>query len=203
LSPDAEARFFSGAEFAARFFMGSSNIHLALEELIRAISDAGIPYAIVGALALGEYGYRRTTEDIDVLLTADDLSRFKSAYLGRGYVEKFPGSRGMRDTRHGVDIDVVLAGEYPGDGRPKPVRFPDPRTSAVRGERVALLPLERLVELKLASGMTAAHRLRDLADVLELIRVLGLGEDFAERLDRYVREKFRELWKAAQSAEAE
>ena len=203
LSPDAEARFFAGAEYAAGFFMGQSNVHLALAELIRAFSDAGVPYAIVGALALGEYGYRRTTEDVDVLLTADGFARFKSAYLGRGYVEKFPGSKGMRDTRHGVSIDVVLAGEYPGDGKPKPVRFPDPHTSAVRGERVALLPLERLIELKLASGMTAAHRLRDLADVLELIRVLELEENFAERLDRYVQEKFHELWQAAQAAEAE
>jgi len=51
--------------------------------------------------------------------------------------------------------------------------------------------------------MTAAHRLRDLADVLELVRVLGLEEGVADRLDPYVREKYRELWEAAQTAEAE
>jgi hypothetical protein len=33
------------------------------------------------------------------------------------------------------------------------------------------------MELKLAAGMTAPHRLRDLADVLELIRVNGLPAD--------------------------
>src|SRR5260370_32260199 len=48
---------------------------------------------------------------------------------------------------------------------PKPVIFPDPAKAAVRGERVALLPLPILIELKLASGMTAPHRLKDLADV--------------------------------------
>jgi len=67
-----------------------------------------------------------------------------------------------------VDVDVVLTGAYPGDGRPKPVAFPDPATAATRGARVALLPLATLIELKLASGMTAPHRLKDLADVLEL-----------------------------------
>ncbi len=109
----------------------------------------------------------------------------------------------MRDTEHGVDIDVVLAGEYPGDGKPKPVAFPDPATAAVEGARVRLLPLPKLMELKLASGMSAPHRLRDLADVLEIIRLQHLPEDFAARLDPFVRDEFRELWQAAQHADPE
>lgn len=181
--------------------MGDSDLHRALEELIRALDAARIPYAIIGALALGEYGYRRTTEDIDVLLTSDGLEAFKRAHLGRGYVEKFAGSRALRDTRHKVPIDVVLAGDYPGDGKPKPVCFPDPAEAAERGQRVALLPLERLIELKLASGISAPHRLRDLADVLELIRIRALPELTADALDPYVRDKFRELWHAAQTSE--
>ena len=115
-------------------------------------------------------------------------------------MEKFPGSRGLRDTQAGVDIDVLLAGEYPGDGRPKPVVFPDPATAAVRGRRVALLPLATLIEMKLASGLSAPHRLKDLADVLELIRALSLPRETAETLDPSVRAKFDELWLAAQGA---
>jgi hypothetical protein len=203
LDPEAEARFFAAAERAGEFFMGRSNVHRALEALIEALDREGIPYAIVGAMALGEYGYERATSDVDVLLTGEGLAAFKAAVLGRGYVEKFPGSKGLRDAANGVTIDVVLAGDYPGDGKPKPVRFPDPAVAAVRGARVALLPLERLVELKLASGLTAPHRLRDLADVLELIRVQGLPEDWAERLDPWVRDKYRELWQAAQSSDPE
>jgi hypothetical protein len=201
LDPRAEARFFESLAYASRFLMGSSDLHTTLERLTRALEESGVAYAIVGALALGEYGYRRTTDDVDVLLTADGLARFKQAHLGRGYVEKFAGSKGMRDARTGVSIDVVLAGEYPGDGKPKPVRFPDPSTAAVRGERVALLPLDRLIELKLASGMTAPHRLRDLADVLELIRAQKLPLELSDRLHPFVREKYGELWNAAAAAD--
>jgi hypothetical protein len=131
------------------------------------------------------------------------LSAERIPDLGRGYVEKSPGSRGMRDAENGVDIDVVLAGEYPGDGKPKPVAFPDPATATVERARVRLLPLSKLMELKLASGMSAPHRLRDLADVLEIIRLQHLPEDFAAQLDPFVREKFRELWQAAQHADPE
>jgi hypothetical protein len=179
--------------------MGKANVQAALEKLTRLLDQAGVPYAIVGAMALNQYGYERVTDDVDVLLTREGLEKFKSAWLGRGYVEKFAGSRGLRDTEHNVSIDVVIAGDYPGDGKPKSVRFPDPEVIALAGERVRLVPLETLIELKLASGLSAPHRLRDLADVLELIRIRELPAGFEMRLDASVRAKFCELWQAAQT----
>jgi hypothetical protein len=201
LDPRAEQRFWEGVREAERFFMGQAEVQKALEKLARTLEEHGIPYAIIGAMALNEVGYRRVTTDVDVLLTPEGLTAFKAATLGRGYLEKFPGSRGLRDTEHQVDIDVVLTGGYPGDGKPKPVAFPDPAVTAERGAHVALLPLPRLIELKLASGMTAPHRLKDLADVQELIRVTGLARELADELDPYVRAKYLELWESVQAAE--
>lgn len=178
--------------------MGDSPVQRAMLDISKALKDAGIPHAILGAMALNEYGYLRMTTDVDILLSAEGLRRFKELHLGRGYVEKFPGSKGVRDSRNGVSIDILLAGEFPGDGKPKPVRFPDPALAAVAGERVCLLPLEKLLELKLASGLSAPHRLKDLADVLEVIKALALPEDVASRLDPSVRAKYLELWAAAQ-----
>ena len=199
LTDAAEGRFWHGVEDAERFFMGAADVQKALEKLVCTLDADGIPYAIVGAMALNEFGYRRVTVDVDVLLTADGLAAFKARHLGRGYVEKFPGSRGFRDAEWAVDIDVVVTGTYPGDGQPKPIVFPDPATAAARGARVSLLPLPTLLELKLASGMTAPHRLKDLADVLEVIRILRLPRGLAAELHPYVREKFLELWQAAQT----
>jgi hypothetical protein len=199
LPADREAKFWSGVEEASRFFMGESDVQRALARLAAVLDQEGIPYAVVGAMALNEWGYRRVTVDVDVLLTADGLRRLKEAVLGRGYVEKFPGSRGLKDAEAGVDIDVILTGEFPGDGKPKPVVFPDPADVAVRGRSVALLPLPILIELKLASGISAPHRLRDLADVLELVRVLSLPRELGDSLDPSVRSKYLELWQAAQT----
>jgi hypothetical protein len=187
-----------GIEHAAKFFMGEADVQHALAKLVRTLEAQAIPYAIIGAMALNEHGYRRVTVDIDLLLTAQGLASFKQANLGLGYVERFPGSRGMRDTENGVDIDVVLAGTYPGDGQPKPVAFPDPAVAAERVAWMALLPLPKLLELKLASGMTAPHRLKDLADVQEIIHIQRLPRAFATALDPYVRDKFIELWEAVQ-----
>jgi hypothetical protein len=201
LSAQRESEFWSGIEETSRFFMGQADVQKALRKLAATLERLEIPYAIVGALALNEWGYRRATVDVDLLLTAEGLERLKREVVGRGYLEKFPGSRGLKDVETGVEIDVVVAGEFPGDGRPKPVAFPNPATAAVRGDGVAFLPLEKLIELKLASGMTAPHRLRDLADVLELVRALGLPRELAQGLDPSVRAKYDELWHAAQGAD--
>jgi hypothetical protein len=202
-SKGSEAEFLEGVRFTGSFHVGDSPVHSALESLARRLDALHIPYAIVGAMALNEYGFRRATVDIDVLLTAEGLARFKEAWLGRGYVERVPGGRGVRDTEHHVPIDFLIAGEYPGDGKPKEVRFPDPAVAGVRGPRVALLPLERFLELKLASGLSAPHRLRDLADVLDVIRVLRLDESVADLLAPSVRSKYLELWRDARTGESD
>jgi hypothetical protein len=182
---------------AEAYFMGEGGLHAAAAEIAKRLGDAGIDYAIAGAIALGEHGLKRLTVDVDVLIRREDLDRFKAEWLGRGYVDVRPGGRAVRDTANNVKIDFLVTGDFPGDGKPKPVAFPDPR-EAVAGERYRIVSLPRLVEMKLAYGMTAPHRLQDLADVLRLIRAAGLPRDFGSRLDPYVREKFDELWLASQ-----
>jgi len=54
--------------------------------------------------------------------------------------------------------------------------------------------LTTLIELKLASGMTNIDRGKDLVDVQELVKLLGLSADFSAELNPYVRDKYRELW---------
>jgi hypothetical protein len=196
LSPEQSQRFWEAAAFAERFFMGRDEVHEAMRALCQTLEEDGIPYAIAGAMALNAHGYQRVTTDVDVLLTREGLAAFKTAHLGRGWVERFPGSKGLRDTVRGVKIDVLLAGDYPGDGMPKPVTFPDPAAAAIRGAGVMLLPVRDLVELKLASGMTNPDRLKDLADVQELIRAARLPLELREELQPMVRERYAEIWNA-------
>jgi hypothetical protein len=58
--------------------------------------------------------------------------------------------------------------------------------------------LETLIELKLASGLTAPDRLKDLADVQELIRVLNLPQQLAKKIDISVRDEYVRLWQTVQ-----
>ncbi len=181
------------------FFMKVSQVHDAARRLARALDDLHIPYALAGGLAANVHGHVRTTADIDVVITPEGLAAFKCRWLGRGWVEKFPGSNGMRDAVTEVPIDVLLTGAFPGDGKPKPVAFPHPAIGVLSEDGYRVLPLQTLLELKIASGMTAPHRPHDLADSIELIRRNGLAEDFP--VHSYVAEKYRELWRLSQHPE--
>ena len=179
-----------------RYFMGEGGLNNALARLCEDLDRHRIDYMVIGAVALMAHGYPRFTEDIDLVLTREGLEAFHRELVGPGYVPAFEGARKRLRVAGGggVPVEVILAGEYPGDGRPKPVSFPEPASASVELDGVRVVTLEKLIELKLASGMTAPDRLKDLADVQELIKARGLGSAFAERLDPYVREEYLRLW---------
>jgi hypothetical protein len=186
-----------------RFFMKEDPVFQTLRAITRRLTELGIRHCVAGGMALVAHGYDRTTVDVDLLVTEDGLRRAHEYLEGAGYVLPFAGSKSLRDATTNVRIEFLVAGRFPGDGKPKPVAFPDPSKAGVDIDGILYLTLPALVELKLASGISAPYRLKDLADVQELIRILALPREFAEGLDASVRPKFLELWTAARQSPPE
>ncbi len=187
------------------FFMKISPVHDTLRNLAARCAEENIRYAIIGGMALAIHGLVRPTQDVDVLMTTEGLNRFQKHLVGRGYVPVFPGAgKHFRDTFTGVKVEVVTTGEYPGDHKPKPVAFPAPEDASVEVDGIRVAKLETIIELKLASGLSAEHRtLRDLGDVQMLIETLDLPADLENRLDSSVRAEYLRLWKLVQKAREE
>ena len=187
------------AKRADQFFMESSPIHETMRRLSKTLNEMNIAFAIAGAMAANAHGHKRTTSDVDILIRGEDLKRFKERWIGLGWLDKFEGSKNFRDAVTNVNVDALIVGEFPGDGLPKPVSFPEPESvSEHRDDGIPFITLKTLIELKLASGMTAAHRPRDLDDVIQLIRINKLRADYSDTLNPYVAVRFTELWQAAQ-----
>ncbi len=184
-------------------FEKESAVHKTLTKICRRLEDLNIPFAVVGGMAMFFHGYRRFTEDVDLLVTRESLKTIHEKLEGLGYVPPFAGSKQLRDAETGVRVEFLVTGEYPGDGQPKPVAFPDPAVSAQVIDNLPLLSLPRLIELKLASGMTGAGRLKDLGDVESLIKELDLPREFVQQLSPYVQAKFVELWEGVQKSRPE
>ena len=178
---------------AEQLYQGQGRLRKTYNRLTKRLDALGIAYGVVGGYALILHGVRRFTEDIDILISSEGLGRLHKQLIGLGYVRVVPGSRNLRDVETGVKIEFIVAGEFPGDGKPKPVAFPAPEAVVERREGIKVINLKSLIELKLASGMTAKGRLQDLADVQRLIQEHRLNAEFAEELDAYVHDKFLEL----------
>jgi hypothetical protein len=178
----------------SKFFQGQSEIQHALKKIALKLRDLGIDYVIVGGMAMFQHGYRRFTEDVDLLVTRDGLKDIHRELEGLGYLPPFQGSKNLRDAENGVKIEFLVAGEFPGDGKPKPVAFPNPASVAQEIDGIRYINLPALIELKLASGITNSERMKDLADVIELIKALDLRLTFADTLNSFVQAKYRQLW---------
>ena len=186
---------------AGEFFMREGSVYHSLRKITAKLEELGIPYAVAGGMALVAHGYERTTVDVDLLVTAAGLAAVHQQLSGLGYLPPFKNSKHLRDTETGVRIEFLVAGQFPGDGKPKPVAFPDPAAASILIEGIRFLKVPALVELKLASGITNPGRVKDLGDVQELIRVLNLPRSFSDQIDPFVRAKFDELWLGAQQSE--
>ncbi len=184
----------------SRFFMGDGEVRATLNTVTRRLNDLGVPYAVVGGLALVHHGYRRFTEDVDILVTTASLRLIHKRLDGLGFVPPFAKSKNLRDTATGVKVEFLLTGAYPGDGKPKPVSFPDPAEVSEESGGIRYLRLATLVELKLASGLSAPDRLKDLADVQALIKARNLPREFAAQIDPSVRDGYYAQWAAARPA---
>ncbi|MBL8795509.1 MAG: nucleotidyltransferase family protein [Planctomycetia bacterium] len=178
-------------------FEKTSAVHKSLNKITRRLAELGIPYAVVGGMALFMHGFRRFTEDVDLLVTRESLATIHKELEGLGYVPPFQGSKQLRDTETGVRIEFLVTGDYPGDGKPKPITFPNPADVAIDLDGIRCIQLPRLIELKLASG-TAPGRLKDLGDVQTLISQLRLPVELADDLDPSVRELYRRFWDEVQ-----
>jgi hypothetical protein len=182
--------------------MRDGPVYASLRKITSKLDELRIAYAIAGGMALVAHGYNRTTVDVDVVLTAEGLAAVHQHLAGAGYLPASKESKHLRETETGVRIKFLVTGQFPGDGKPKPVVFPDPVEAGALIGGIRYLKLSALIELKLASGMTSAGRLKDLADVQELIRVLALPAELVDQLNPYVRRKFAELWAGAQQSES-
>jgi hypothetical protein len=187
----------------SKFFEEKSAVQSALQKITKRLGDLSIPYAVAGGMALFQHGVRRFTEDVDILVTREALQAIHQALDGLGYVPPFQGSKNLRDAELGVKIEFLVTGDYPGDGKPKPVAFPDPDHVAIERDGIRYVDLLTLITLKIASGMTNPARLKDLADVQELIKRLSLARELSDQLNPYVRDKYVELWDSAQAAQPE
>jgi hypothetical protein len=169
------------------FFQKRSPQHQTMRRLARRLKKAGIPYAIMGAMAVNAHGAERTTRDVDVLLTAEGLERFRREFVGEEYEQVEGRPRRFVERQSGVTVDCLVTGRYPGSGKPGPLAFPDPAEASQEIEKIRVLTLPQLIQLKLA-----ARRHSDFGDVVFLIQTHNLDESYLKQLHPSVHKDFIE-----------
>ncbi len=160
---------------AARILQLNGDFHHSeMMEIVRRFhvfgAARGIPYCVIGGMAVIRNGYPRTTADIDILTLKEvwkKLLPFQGEISSNGFDSCI-------DTKTGVTIDILFADE---DWH-MPMGMPDPRKVGEYDEelRANFISLHDLVQLKTAVYLDKLREhgpevaAKDLGDVYELMR---------------------------------
>jgi hypothetical protein len=171
-----------------------------LLKMAKRLRELNISYAVTGDLAMCFHGLERPTDVLELLVSRESLSEIHQRATGLDFVSSTYGSKDIRDKTNEVTIKFIVSGDFPGDGRRKPVVHPDPIEASVEKDGIRWMTLPVLIDIKLASGMTSPAKAKELEDVKELIKGLNLNAKYGQNLNEYVREKYEELFLAVELA---
>lgn len=167
---------------------GESAILDVARDVSRVLRATGIRGAVVGGIAVGLHGHVRSTLDVDVYVP-EPPDAFAAALREAGYAFN---ARRREFLRGAVPVQLVTDAQTGG---------PPARISTIRG--IQTVGLADLINMKLLSGTKSVLRAQDIADVIALIRVCRLTNDFAARINRPLRNEFRRLATAVRKARSQ
>jgi hypothetical protein len=182
--------------------MALDDISDRLERITKALTEAGVPYALIGGQAVALWVATkdpdavRTTKDVDILLRRDDLPLAQAAAAAAGLEYHEVAGVGMflerahPSPRKGVHL--VWAGEriFPNDLTPAPSL----ERREQLGENKFVVPLPDLVRMKLQ-----ANRFHDQAHLQDMIEVGLFGREMLTSLPPELAERLEVILARAQT----
>lgn len=184
-----------GEKLWQRIGESMDRVELRLRRVVKILESASIPFAIVGGNAVRVWvaqvdpGAVRATNDVDVLIRPEDLEQVKQVMAANGY--HYRKAAGLDMFLEGNEdsvryaIHIVLANRLvkQGDFEPNPDVEP-----SEYGDGIRILPLERLVRMKLNS-----FRLKDRVHLLDMIEVGLLDETWVAKFPKTLSERLKSL----------
>lgn len=97
-------------------------------------------------------------------------------------------------------MQFLISGSKAGKDSEATIPEPTGDLNIEEREGLSVVKLSRLIEMKIASGLGSVRRThKDFADVVELIAIRNLNNEFARYLHKSIRQTFKELMRSAQS----
>jgi hypothetical protein len=184
-----------GDQLWRRIGESMDRVELRLRKAVSILESTSIPFAIVGGNAVRIWvaqvdpGAVRATNDVDILIRPEDLDQLKQVMARNGYHYRKTAGLDMflegKEDSVRYAIHVVLANRMV-----KQDDFePNPDVEPVEyGDGIRILPLERLVRMKLNS-----FRLKDRVHLLDMIEVGIVDEAWITKFPKPLSDRLQSL----------
>jgi hypothetical protein len=175
-------------------FGGKGRVWDTARRFLQALRERQVEAVLVGDLSMFLHGYRRVTSIVELIVNREGLTYIHEHLEELGVCKDFPAATSVRDLATQVRIRLHFAGTpRPGNSTSHLV-VPEPRDCGTHIESMPVIQLIPMIELRLAMGLTENNYERECIDVVELIRVLRLPRDLAEKLHPLVQPKYISYW---------
>lgn len=155
--------------------MPASRLGGQIAEIVATLESIKAPFALIGGLALASHNVVRATQDVDLLVAAEDADRIETALLGLGYHRVYRSPDAANYMRADERTDLLYA------HRPitrKLLGTAVARTSAFGTLRV--VNVEGLIGLKLQGWVNDPRRTQDKEDIRALLRANRASMNMSE-----------------------
>src|SRR5271165_3470052 len=122
-----------------------------MRRLVRRLTVAGIPFAVVGALAVCAHGGARRTDDLGLLLAADGFDKFRSRFVPRNYAPLPGWDRRFVDRVNHQHLGILIAESISGRGQHEAISCPHPLEARELIEEVYYVNLVTLITMRLTA----------------------------------------------------
>ncbi|MEO6065458.1 MAG: nucleotidyltransferase family protein [Lysobacterales bacterium] len=154
---------------------GQARLFEQLRELLAHFDERGFQHALIGGLAVNVHGYARATHDVDFLIDLDDESALHALMLELGYSaidRREDLSSYVRDDER---ADFLHAHREIGR------RLLAGASRVAYGSlQVPVISAEGLLGFKIQAFSDDPRRLKDLSDMLEIMRACGKSLNWDE-----------------------
>jgi hypothetical protein len=152
-------------------------------EALRHLERTTIPFLVGGTFAFARYVHiDRETKDLDIFIRPEDVPRTLALFRDLGYGVDLPFPHWLGKVHHGGHFLDLVFSSGNGVARVDDHWFDDPVEEEILGLRLPLCPPEEMIWSK---AFVQERERFDGADVLHLLRELGLTLDWPRLLVRF------------------
>ena len=139
-----------------------------LESFLGLLKSPGVRYCLIGDTGVNAYAYPVVTEDLDIVVAADQIPLVETMMSGRFKVNRFPHSINISSPHSKLQLQIQTDERY----------FGFVEHAKVRDVMDFLLPVARIEDVlqgKIWAALDATRRpskqLKDLSDIARLLEV--------------------------------
>lgn len=139
-----------------------------LERFLSVMRESGVRYCVIGGTGVNAYAYPVVTQDLDVIVAADQLGELERLLVREFTVTRFPHSLNVSAPHSGLRVQIQIDPRY--------ADFLD--RAVIRNVMDFQLPvacLEDLLQGKIWAALDATRRpskqLKDLSDIARILEV--------------------------------